>query len=68
VSRRQPQPWYHGIEAPEQRPAKALLVPQPPQINGRPATPHEITVLARAYEAARQRDIRMLEITSSNQR
>jgi hypothetical protein len=29
------------------------------------ATP---ALLARAYEAARQRDIRMLEITSSNQR
>jgi hypothetical protein len=67
VSRSRPPAWYRD-DTPEPRPDKALLVPQPPQINGRPATPHEVTVLARAYEAARQRDIRMLEITSSNQR
>jgi hypothetical protein len=67
VSRPRPPLWYRD-NAPEERRDKALLAPQPPQINGRPATPHEITVLARAYEAARQRDIRMLEITSSNQR
>jgi hypothetical protein len=67
MSRPRPPLWYCD-DTPEPRPAKALLVPQPPQINGRPATPHEITVLARAYEAARQRDMQMLEITSSNQR
>jgi hypothetical protein len=60
--------YRYGQRPPDYEPPEPLpLVPDPPQINGRLATPHEVVVLARAYETARQRDMQLLGITERNQ-